>query len=137
MTRRSFVEVVRYVRARDLEEKIRELVERLALTHIDPTCVRCVRSYGSKARKTYARVHSASKAYVTGLGIRPTYVIEFISENFDKLREDEKIKVMIHELLHIPKSFGGGLIGHGSFDFDKVVEELYSTLKSRHVRNIL
>lgn len=40
------------------------------------------------------------------------YLIEVISEKFDRLPESEKTKTIIHELMHIPKTFGGGFIHH-------------------------
>ena len=40
------------------------------------------------------------------------YALEFISEKFDKLPEEEKIKTIIHELMHIPQTFGGGFRHH-------------------------
>ncbi|MEM4261913.1 MAG: putative metallopeptidase, partial [Candidatus Diapherotrites archaeon] len=40
------------------------------------------------------------------------YVIELISENFDKQSENEKIETIVHELMHIPKTFGGGFRHH-------------------------
>ena len=46
------------------------------------------------------------------IGVKPHYGLEFISERFDKLNEEEKTKVIIHELMHIPKTFGGGFKHH-------------------------
>ncbi len=77
-----------------------------------------LRSTGSKARRTIARCHALGKAMQVGMGReKGFYLIEVISEKFDKLSEDERLKVIIHELMHIPKSFGGGFIHH-----DKVHE---------------
>lgn len=77
-----------------------------------------LRSTGSKARRTIARCHALGKAMQIGMGReKGFYLIEVISEKFDKLSPDEQLKVIIHELMHIPKSFGGGFIHH-----DKVHE---------------
>jgi len=114
--------MIAYRQAPDIEERVRRMVEKASLTNVDPNRVRCVRSFGSKSRHTNARIHSASKAFLTGLGMKPVYVIELIAERFDRLREVEKDRVLLHELLHIPKSFGGGLLGHGREGFDREVE---------------
>jgi len=53
------------------------------------------------------------------------YLIEVISEKFDKLPAEEKVKVIIHELMHIPKSFGGGFIHHDKVH-DESVKEIYT-----------
>lgn len=123
--------MVRYVRAPDLEEIVRKVAEDLSMHHVDVTRIKCVRSFQSKAARTCARIHTASKAFITGIGVPPTYVIEFISKNFDNLSSEEKIKVIIHELLHIPKSFGGGVIGHGKLDFEEETERLYKHLSKK------
>ncbi len=52
------------------------------------------------------------------------YLIEVILEKFDKLSIEEQTKIIIHELMHIPKSFGGGFIHHNKVH-KKSVEEMY------------
>ena len=44
--------------------------------------------------------------------------INFISKRFDKMSEIDQTKTLIHELMHIPRSFGGGFRHH-----DYVCEE--------------
>jgi len=45
-------------------------------------------------------------------GIKPQYITEVNAKRFDKLRELDKIKTLIHELMHIPKTFSGALLSH-------------------------
>jgi len=52
------------------------------------------------------------------------YLIEVIHEKFDNLPEEEQTKVIIHELMHIPKAFGGGFIHHNKVH-TKSVKEMY------------
>ena len=61
---------------------------------------------------------------------KPFYALEFISEKFDKLPEDEKNKVILHELMHIPKTFGGGF-KHHDFVCEKQVNKYYEEYKRR------
>ena len=51
------------------------------------------------------------------------YTIEFL-EKFDKLNKEEQDKVIIHELMHIPKTFGGGFRQH-DYVCDKNVELMH------------
>ena len=52
------------------------------------------------------------------------YALEFLGEKFNKMDQEEKIKVMIHELMHIPESFGGGFKNHNVV-CEKNVEQCY------------
>jgi len=58
------------------------------------------------------------------LGVDAFYPLEFLHERFDKLSFEEQVKVIIHELMHIPKTFGGGF-RHHDFVTDKNVNLLY------------
>jgi len=97
--------------AEDVKERIHEIVNKLDLGHVDVINVYCVRSTGSGAR-AYARIWGLSKIFQFAAGFKPTYVIEVLSHYYDKLSEEEKIKVLIHELMHIPKTFSGALKPH-------------------------
>jgi len=84
-----------------------------------------LRSTGSNAKYTIARCHALGKAMQIGMGRKKGfYLIEVIHEKFDKLSDEEQIKVIIHELMHIPKSFGGGFIHHNKVH-EKSVKDAY------------
>lgn len=97
--------------ATDVKRDIVKIIETLQMDHILPTRVFCYRTEGSKAR-AYARTWMMPKIFQDALDIKPAYVIEVISKYYDKLSEDDKIGVLIHELLHIPKNFSGALVPH-------------------------
>ena len=102
---------MKYEFAHDLQE-IAEEISKLLFPHIIIERVRCFRSYGSSSKYTIARCHTIGKLIQKALGIKAHYILEFLSENFDKLDEKEKLKIIIHELMHIPKTFGGGFKHH-------------------------
>lgn len=97
--------------AREIKKHIKELVEVLNLDHINVERIFCYRTFGSKSR-SYARIWSFPKIFQRALSVKPAYVIEVLSRHFDKLSGDEQKKVLIHELLHIPKNFSGALVPH-------------------------
>lgn len=97
--------------ATDVKKDIVKIIEVLELDYIKPTRVFCYRTEGSKAR-AYARTWMMPKIFQDALDIPPAYVIEVISRYYDNLSADEKTKVLIHELLHIPKNFSGALLSH-------------------------
>lgn len=119
--------MIKYEKAIDLEIQIIKISEKLDLNHIDLSRVVCVRSYGSKSRRTLARCHTLSRIMQKALNTKAHYVIEAITENFDKLSEEDKTKTLIHELMHIPKAFRGGFRHHDHVT-NKNVEEMYRKL---------
>ncbi len=116
---------IKYEIADDVKQLVLDIIEVLKLKHIDTNRLACVRSRNSKTKNTIARCHGTAKILQIAFNIKPHYVIEVISEKFDKLDKSEKIKVLIHELMHIPKNFGGGF-RHHDFVNDNLVEKLYA-----------
>lgn len=57
--------------------------------------------------------------------LEPTYVVEVIAERYDFLTPENRDKTLIHELMHIPKSFRGGFRHHKNFVTDEKVEIWY------------
>lgn len=107
--------MIKYELAEDIKKKISEISLKLEMDHVDLANVICLRSRGSGSQGTIARCHTISRIWQKALNTKAVYLIEVISERFDKMPEDEKIKTLIHELMHIPKSFGGGFIHHSQF----------------------
>jgi predicted metallopeptidase len=102
---------MKYEFADDIQKRAEE-ISRILFPHVKLERVKCFRSFGTNSKRTVARCHSLGKIMQKALDIKPFYVLEFISERFDKLKEEDKIKVIIHELMHIPKNFGGGFRNH-------------------------
>lgn len=121
---------MRYEFAQDIQLKAEE-ISKLLFPYIDIENVKCFRSYGTSSKRTIARCHALGKLMQKALGRKAFYTLEFLSERFEKLDSEEKIKVIIHELMHIPKCFGGGF-KHHDFVTDGNVNKnykLYITLK--------
>ncbi len=126
---------IKYFEAPEIKKQVDELAEELELFHVVPQFVYCVRSKGSKARRTIARIHGLGKLWQEVLNSPPAYTIEVLSEIYDKMSKEEKEKTLIHELLHIPGGFSGGFRPHKGYVERKIVEELYSRLqKTRAAR---
>lgn len=125
--------MIRYEIAPDITRTVNELAVML-FPHVKLDSVSCIRSFGSLSRGTIARCHALGKAMQLGMGrTKGFYVVEILSRRFDKLSDEEKIKVLIHELMHIPKSFGGGF-RHHDYVCEKNIEreyQRYVNLKSR------
>jgi predicted metallopeptidase len=127
---------IKYEQAPDLKITAEEVVERLGWTHIDLDNVAFIRSHGSQSRGTIARCHALGKAMQLGMGRKTGfYLIEVISKRFDKMSEEDKVRTVIHELMHIPKTFGGGFKHHNVVNEKSVkkVYEHYIKLKAKEI----
>ena len=119
--------------APDVQVKIEKIVRLLELDYIDSERIVCMRSKGSTAN-AYARIWELPSIWQKALNVPSHYVIEVLTQHFDKQSEEEKEKTLIHELLHIPKTFSGATVPHLCFGKkinNKVVNELYEKYKLR------
>ena len=119
---------MKYNYADDLQKRMSEIVLVLGLSHVDLSRVKCFRSYGSSTKRVIARCHTIGKLMQSAIGVKAHYAIEFL-EKFEKLSKDEQDKVIIHELLHIPQTFGGGFRQH-DFVCEDNVELMHNKFKN-------
>jgi predicted metallopeptidase len=89
--------MIRYELADDIGSKIKDILDKLQMAHVDGSRVVCVRSKGSSSKRLLARCHGLSRIMQLALNEKPHYVIEVVSERFDKLSKEEQTKVLIHE----------------------------------------
>ncbi|HBC72710.1 hypothetical protein A2379_01910 [Candidatus Amesbacteria bacterium RIFOXYB1_FULL_47_13] len=121
--------------APDIASRISFLVSQLRLTHIRAERIICFRSQGSQGRST-ARIWSLPRIWQIALDTPPHYCLEVIAEKFDRLSLSDQEKVLIHELIHVPKTFSGALVPHRSRlagrrtfrHYHDLVDQLYYSL---------
>ncbi len=118
---------ISYEPAPDIQAEVSAIVRILNLGHIDLERVVCVRSRGTSARRIIARCHGLSKVLQLAMGVKAFYALEFIAERFDKLDDRGREETIIHELMHIPRNFGGGFRHH-----DLVTDRNVRTLWERY-----
>jgi predicted metallopeptidase len=102
---------MQYKLAPEIKKQIRVLVKELHFDHVKVNQIHCIRSFDAKTR-AYARIWGMSRLFKEVAGLEPHYIIEVNAKRFDKLPEREKMKTLIHELMHIPKTFSGALLSH-------------------------
>lgn len=122
---------VEWVPAPDISKELELLVNALEFSHVPMSNIKAFRSFGSKAYAR-ARIWAFPKVWQLALKLPPHYVIEVISEKFDHLSSDDRRRVLIHELMHIPKNFSGSLVSHhGRYHriSHRTVEELFNLYK--------
>lgn len=120
--------MIRYEFAPDIESKLKKIARRLKMNHIDLNRVKGIRSHGSTSSGVIARCHALPKVMQLALDKEAHYVIEVLSETYDRLKKEEQIKILIHELMHIPETFGGGFRMHRDHVTRRNVEKLYKRL---------
>lgn len=121
--------MIRYEFAPDIQQRILEILQKTDLKHVDMSRVFCIRSFGSNAPSIIARCYALGKIWQKVLDCKAAYIVEVISERFDKLPKDEQTRTLIHEIMHIPKSFGGGF-KHHDFVTRKNIEKIYNVLRN-------
>ena len=124
--------MIKYEHDTQLSQRIQHIVSSLSLHH-DLSRVACIRSRGSTSRRTLARCHTLPRIMQKALGLDAHYAIEVVSENFDRLKEEDQTKTLIHELMHIPKGMKGGFRYH-DYVCSRNVDELYKRYK-RNLNN--
>ncbi|MBA7659729.1 hypothetical protein ES703_67721 [subsurface metagenome] len=124
---------MKYEFAPEIQSKAEE-ISKILFPHVDIENIKCFRSFGTSSRYTIARCHALGKLMQKAIGRKAFYALEFLSERFDKFDEEEKIKIIIHELMHIPKCFGGGF-KHHNLVTDKSVNKHYNEYKLKKDKN--
>ena len=119
--------------APDVEGKVKDIVNTLSYGHINEFRLICMRSRNAAAH-AYARIWNLPDIWQKALEVGTFYIIEVLAQHYDSLSEEEKEKVLIHELLHIPKTFSGALRPHHG-QYVKInartVNELHKMYKQR------
>jgi predicted metallopeptidase len=107
--------------------RLARIAEALEFSHVDPARIFCVRGYGSTS-EAWARIWGLPALWQQVLGIGPAYVVEIIEPEFSRLPEAEQDRILIHELLHIPRTFSGAIRPHRTPTFSitrRTVERYY------------
>ena len=123
---------MRYEFAQDLQY-IAEDISKILFPHVKLNRIMCFRSYGTSSRNTIARCHALGKLMQKAMGTEAFYALEFLSERFDKFDKEEQLKIIIHELMHIPKTFGGGF-KHHNWVTERNVNMFFKEYKKRKDR---
>ncbi len=125
---------MQFVLAPDIKKQATLIVQKVDFPHLDIKRIVFFRSFGSKAH-AYARIWSLPSIWQKALKVKAHYCIEVLSEKFDRLDQENKTKVLIHEFMHIPKNFSGALLPHrgrGRVRIDRrTVDKLYEQYKQR------
>ena len=108
---RRSTESVSWQEAPDIAKRSLKLITDLKMDWVLYERLFFYRSIDSKAR-AYARTWGLPALWQRSLGVEPGYIIEVLSEHFDRLSPRDQDKVILHELTHIPHNFSGALVPH-------------------------
>ncbi len=123
--------MIEYYPAPDIKERVGHIIDILRFDHVRPESVYCVRSRGSKAARTIARIHGLSRIWQDAMETEPKYIIEIIAERFDVLSNENQERTLIHEVLHIPHGFKGGFRHHKDYVNTEIVETWYKRYQQK------
>ncbi|MFH0970650.1 MAG: putative metallopeptidase [Candidatus Diapherotrites archaeon] len=122
---------MKYAHSPEWTNVTHRLIDELSFTHIPKERISVFTSQGSNSRRVIARIHTMPKIIQLGANQPPFYAIELISEKFDRQNDEEKVKTIIHELLHVPHSFNGGFRGHKQYVNHSTVNAIYTKWKAQ------
>ncbi|GEM_PF-591150 len=105
---------VKYIPSDHLTEALRVLANSIGLNYIKPENIYGVVSIGSTSR-AYARIWGTPPILVAVDKCQPIYVIELIYPRIQGKKCNDILRVLVHELLHIPRTFSGSLRTHGEW----------------------
>ena len=120
---------MKYIYSPELQEKAEDFC-RVLLPHVKVDRIKCFRSFGTSTKRTIARCHALGKVMQKAMNTDAFYVLEFLAERFDKMGKQDQEKVILHELMHIPKSFGGGF-KHHDWVTEKNINKLYKEYENK------
>ncbi|HKV43432.1 MAG TPA: putative metallopeptidase [bacterium] len=124
---------MRWVLCRKTHTRVERIARLLGFSHVDPARIFCVRGYGSSS-EAWARIWGLPTLWQQVLHTGPAYVVEIIEPEFSRLPKDEQDRVLIHELLHIPRTFSGAIRPHRTPTFRitrRTVEQFYRRFLER------
>lgn len=123
--------MIQYYDAPDIRKRIETIVDVLKFDHVDLKNIHCIRSRGSNAKRTIARIHGLGRIWQRSLNMEPTYVIEVIHELFDYYPPEAQDRTLIHELMHVPQTAKGGFRHHKNYVTSANVETWHKRYKQR------
>jgi len=119
-----------WTHAPEVKKRVDHLVTRFEMVSFNKERIFVFSSINANTR-AIARIWGLSKIWQQALGFEPAYIIEVISEKFDRLTARQKDEVLLHELAHIPKNFSGALAPHkrGKGHFHDKLKKLLSAYR--------
>jgi predicted metallopeptidase len=98
--------MTQYIEATEIKQRAIEIAKKLNLTHIDFDRVHFY--YYHSDTRTIAKITGFFKTLQLAYPhIQPFYVITVNQKNFFNTSKKEQDSTILHELLHIPKTFSG------------------------------
>jgi predicted metallopeptidase len=93
--------------------------------------------YSNSSSRTLAFCHGLPKWWQVALRAQPKYVVAIHERQWTRLNSKERLKVLVHELYHIPRTFSGGLRDHKenystNINEEGIVEELMNEYLTSH-----
>jgi len=111
-----------------------EDISRRLFPYIETSRIKCYKSTGED-KKIIARCYTLGELMQKALDLKPFYVLEVVNEKFNIISTEEKVKLVIRELMFIKESFNGEFRNKSSIT-EKMVESAYSSyLECRRLKN--